>query len=217
MKLFFSLFSLIGVVFLNSCGSRIPDPPKDVKPEEAVKAEWINPFPAGTYEHFKAEKSYPKTYSIYKNTELLSQTNPSNSRIKLNLKTQRGLLMKGDTVVIDYPISAGRSKYPTPTGSYTIVEKKKDKRSNLYGKILNSSGGVVKSNADSRKDKVPEGGKFQGSPMPYWMRLTWDGIGHHVGRVPRYPASHGCIRGVKSIMPTVYSKTKIGTPVLVSR
>lgn len=123
--------------------------------------------------------------------------------------------MNGDEVAMDYPVSTGRSKYPTPSGEYRIVEKMKDKRSNLYGKIYGANGSLVNGDANMREDKVPEGGKYVGASMPYWMRFTWDGIGHHVGRVPRYPASHGCIRGQRSIMPTVYSKVKVGTPVTI--
>ena len=52
--------------------------------------------------------------------------------------------------------------------------------------------------------------------MPYWMRLTNTGIGMHVGYVPTYAASHGCIRLPDKIAPLIYSKTKVGTPVTIS-
>jgi len=176
----------------------------------------VNPHPVGSYAHFKAA-NYPKKSSVYKNKDLLARTNPSNSHIVISLSKQRAFLMNGDEVAMDYPVSTGTKKHPTPIASHTITEKIKDKRSNLYGKILNASGNVVKSNADSRKDKVPEGGKFLGSPMAYWMRFTNDGIGHHTGRVPRYPASHGCIRGQRSVMPIVYSKVRVGTRAIIKK
>jgi hypothetical protein len=47
------------------------------------------------------------------------------------------------------------------------------------------------------------------------MRLTYDGVGHHIGPVKRYPASHACIRGPSQVMPVVYSKIKEGTRVIV--
>ncbi len=183
---------------------------------EAPKAVWVNPHTPGTYKHFKAEKSYPKTWKTYKNASLLARTNSSNSWVKINLKLQRAFLMNGNQVAMDYPISSGRKKYPTPTGSFRIMEKIKDKRSNLYGKVLNANGGVVKSNADSRKDSIPAGGSFRGASMPNWMRLTGDGVGMHTGRVPRYPASHGCIRTPKAITPIVFSKVRTGTKVIIS-
>ena len=76
-------------------------------------------------------------------------------------------------------------------------------------------GTTVNGDADIQRDPIPEGCSFVGAPMPYWLRLTWDGVGHHIGKVPRYPASHACIRGPRGVMPTVYGKVKVGTPVIV--
>jgi hypothetical protein len=175
----------------------------------------INPHPVGTYEHFKAEPTYPKTHSVWKNEELLSRTNASNSHIKIDLATQRGFLMNGEDVVIDYPICSGVKSRPTPTGTFYILEKIVDKSSNRYGKILDATGDVVNSDADALQDPIPEGGKFQGAPMRYWMRLTNDGVGHHIGPIRRYPASHACVRGPSGTIPTVYSKVKEGTRVVI--
>ena len=192
-----------------------PGGPIEVPPEAKVhKAKWVNPHPPGTYAHFKAA-NYPKTSKVFKNKDVLSRTNSSNSSLVISLSKQRAFLMNGDEIAIDYPVSTGKKSHPTPPGTYYIKEKIKDKRSNLYGKIYNSSGKVVNSDADARKDKVPSGGKFVGASMPYWMRFTNGGIGHHVGRVPRYPASHACIRGQSGIMPTIFSKVKVGTKATV--
>ena len=55
-------------LLLASCANQKPaaQVDKDGKP--------INPYPAGTYDHFKAEPTYPKTHSVWKNEELLSRT-----------------------------------------------------------------------------------------------------------------------------------------------
>lgn len=177
--------------------------------------EFINPFPAGTHDHFKAEPNYKKTYNIYRDHSLLSSMTPDSASLKINLSTQRAQLLHDGQVAMDYPVATGTSTHPTPPGDFQILEKIKDKRSNIYGKILNSSGGVVKSNANANEDKIPAGGKFLGASMPYWMRFTWTGIGHHVGNVPRYPASHGCIRAKSSTLPEIYAKVKVGTPVSI--
>jgi len=200
-----AVFSL----FLVNCANQKPATAvtKDGKP--------VNPYPAGTYDHFKAEPTYPKTHSVWKDEALLSATNPGNSSIKVSLASQRGFLMNGDQVAMDYPICSGIKSRPTPTGTFHVLEKIVEKRSNKYGKILDASGDVVNSDADSTIDVVPEGGKFQGASMRYWMRLTNDGVGHHIGPVRRYPASHACIRGPSATMPTVYSKVKEGTRVTV--
>ena len=175
----------------------------------------INPYEAGTYDHFKAEPKYPKTHDVWKNEELLSRTTPENSYIKINLATQRGMLMNDEEVVIDYPICSGIKSRPTPTGTFFIIEKVVDKRSNKYGRIYDAEGEVVNSDADSTTDPIPEGGRFQGASMRYWMRLTNDGVGHHIGPVRRYPASHACVRGPSGTIPTVYSKVKEGTRVVI--
>jgi len=177
----------------------------------------VNPYPAGTYEHFTAEPSYPKTFSVWKNEELLTATTPENSSIVISLDKQRGFLMNGEEVAMDYPISSGIPSRPTPPGTYYILEKIVDKHSNKYGRILDAEGGVVNSDADSTLDPIPEGGKFVGASMRYWMRLSNDGVGHHIGPLPksRRPASHACIRGPSATIPTVYSKVKLGTRVVV--
>jgi L,D-transpeptidase catalytic domain len=177
--------------------------------------KFVNPYPAGTYDHFKAEPTYPKTYSVWKNEQLLPNTNAENSSIVISLEKQRGFLMNGEEIVMDYPICSGIPSRPTPTGTFYILEKVVDKRSNKYGRIYDASGDVVNSDADSTLDSIPEGGKFEGASMRYWMRLTNDGVGHHIGPVKRRPASHACIRGPSATMPVVYSKVKTGTRVVV--
>lgn len=203
------LAAAAALLLIASCASQKPVAKfdKDGKP--------INPYPVGTYDHFKAEPTYPKTHSVWKNQELLSRTDASNSHIKIDLRTQRGFLMNGEEVVIDYPICSGTKSHPTPTGTFHIMEKIVDKSSNRYGKIVDAEGKVVNSDADALKDPVPEGGQFVGAPMRYWMRLTSCGVGHHIGPVRRYPASHACIRGPSQTMPIVYSKVKQGTRVVV--
>jgi len=52
--------------------------------------------------------------------------------------------------------------------------------------------------------------------MPYWMRLTWDGVGMHVGEFPkRTRCSFGCVRVFHEAQPWIYNKTLIGTRVTV--
>lgn len=207
-KFLTSAAAALAAVFLVSCADQ-------TKPGSTAATKEVNPFPPGTYDHFKAEKSYPKTSKVWKNDELLAKTDPSNSRILISLGKQRGFLMNDDEVVIDYPICSGTATRPTPKGAYQITEKVVDKKSNKYGRIYDASGECVNSDADIAKDPVPEGGRFEGAGMRYWMRLTNDGVGHHIGPVKRYPASHACIRGPSAVMPIVYSKMKIGSTVKV--
>lgn len=123
--------------------------------------------------------------------------------------------MNGNEIAMDYPICSGIPERPTPTGTFYILEKVVDKKSNKYGKMLDAAGEVVNGNADLGIDPVPEGGRFEGAQMSYWMRLTNDGVGHHIGPVKRHPASHACVRGPSATIPIVYSKVKLGTRVII--
>jgi hypothetical protein len=212
MNLFKNLPTLtlaLAAGFFASCATQKPTPVagQDGRP--------VNPHPPGSYQHFISEPTYPKSYNYWMDEELLSRTNKDNSHIEINLATQRGFLMNGDRVVIDYPVTSGRASQPTPKGEFRVLEQVVDKRSNKYGRIYDADGKLVKTDADVTSDEVPEGGRFEGASMAYWMRMTWDGVGHHVGPLRRVPISRSCIRGPAKVMPLIYSKTKLGTPIIV--
>jgi len=153
----------------------------------------------------------------YRNKALLEQATPDNVSLEISLKEQRGLLLVRGAIAMDFPVSSGKASHPTPMGSYTIRAKEKDYHSNLYGRIFDATGAVVVADADSRKDAPPEGGKFEGAAMPYWMRLTDGGVGMHVGYVPGgRAASHGCIRLKKENATEIFDLVKIGTPVVIT-
>ena len=138
------------------------------------------------------------------------------SRIVIDTNEQKARFYDGDEQIGWTTIASGVAKHPTPRGEFTILEKVKDKRSNLYGKIVNSKGGVIKASAHG-KDRVPSGGRFVGASMPHFMRMTYDGIGMHAGPIPRpgSPASHGCIRMPKQFAATVFNHVSHGTAVTV--
>jgi hypothetical protein len=209
----FPKFSTLAVClaagFLASCATQNPLPPVGQDGRAA------NPHPPGSYDHFVAEPTYPKSFTYWVDQELLSRTTQDNSHIEIDLATQRGFLMNGERVVIDYPITSGRPSQPTPKGEFRVLEQVVDKRSNKYGRIYDADGKLVKTDADVTKDEVPEGGRFEGASMGYWMRMTWDGVGHHVGPLRRVPISRSCIRGPAKVMPMIYSRTKVGTPIIV--
>ena len=85
-------------------------------------------------------------------------------------------------------ISSGKSGKDTPTGVFTILQKNKDHRSNLYNN----------------------------APMPYMQRLTWDGIALHGGHLPGYPASHGCVRLPQAFAEQLFGITRRGDTVVVA-
>ena len=57
---------------------------------------------------------------------------------------------------------------------------------------------------------------YDNAPMPNMQRLTWKGIALHAGKLPGYPASHGCIRLPKAFAEKLYGITRVGTRVIVA-
>ena len=167
----------------------------------------------GQHQAFRAQEDWRK--STYRHPELISRATAENSSVEISLEEQRGLLLVDGAVAMDFPVATGKSSHPTPKGSYKIIEKKKDHKSNLYGRIVSGEGQTVVSDADTRSHAVPENGRFVGAPMPYWMRLTPTGVGMHVGYVPGRPASHGCIRLKKDVAVELFNILDLGSPVTV--
>lgn len=86
-------------------------------------------------------------------------------------------------------VSTGKAGHSTPTGIFSILEKKKYHESNIYS----------------------------GSPMPFMQRLTWSGIALHESKhVPAYPASHGCVRLPGKFARTLFDMTERGAHVVIS-
>jgi lipoprotein-anchoring transpeptidase ErfK/SrfK len=52
--------------------------------------------------------------------------------------------------------------------------------------------------------------------MRYFLRITPQGVGMHVGILPGYPASHGCIRLPLDMAKIIYDAVAIGTAVTVT-
>jgi hypothetical protein len=85
-------------------------------------------------------------------------------------------------------VSSGKPGYRTPTGVFSVIQKSLYHESNIYS----------------------------GAPMPWMQRLTWSGIALHGGVVPRYPASHGCIRMTHEFAARMWELTRLGARVVVS-
>jgi lipoprotein-anchoring transpeptidase ErfK/SrfK len=77
---------------------------------------------------------------------------------------------------------------PTPLGVFPILQKKKHHISNLYH-----------------------------APMPFMMRLTWDGVAIHGSVVSDEYATHGCIGIPDEFAELLFARTGLGDHVLVTR
>jgi len=85
-------------------------------------------------------------------------------------------------------VSTGREGKDTPTGVFTILEKKEEHVSSIYG-----------------------------SSMPYMQRLTWSGVALHAGALPGYPASAGCVRLPLEFSKLLFGTTASGTTVVITK
>jgi hypothetical protein len=85
-------------------------------------------------------------------------------------------------------VSSGKPGKTTPTGVFTVLQKKVRHTSSIY----------------------------KGAQMPHMQRLTWSGIALHAGHLPGYPASAGCVRMPIDFAAKLYSVTGIGTTVIIA-
>lgn len=142
---------------------------------------------------------------------------PGPLSVNIDLSEQKAYLFKGGQNVGWTYVASGRSGFASPTGTFHIMEKIVDKRSNRYGMIVDRNGDVVNSNATAGVSRVPPGGHFVGARMPYWMRITGYGVGMHAGAIPNpgSPASHGCIRLPGDMAETIFQHAPVGTRVTI--
>jgi lipoprotein-anchoring transpeptidase ErfK/SrfK len=107
----------------------------------------------------------------------------------VSLSDQRAFLYSNGVRVGETKVSSGTASHPTPTGVFSIIQKNRWHRSNLYGD----------------------------APMFYMHRLTWSGIALHEGHLPGFAASHGCIRMPTEFVSRLWSISRMGMRVVVAR
>ncbi|TFI59167.1 hypothetical protein E2493_06490 [Sphingomonas parva] len=105
--------------------------------------------------------------------------------IVVSLPLQLAYVYRGGTLIAVSTVSTGKPGHETPTGTFEILQKKRDHRSNLYND----------------------------APMPFMQRLTWDGIALHAGASPGTPASHGCVRLPHAFAQKLFGITQLGASV----
>jgi len=110
-------------------------------------------------------------------------------QIIISIADQRVSLYDNGTLVARSSVSTGVRRHPTPLGVFSVIEKERWHRSNIYS----------------------------GAPMPYMQRITWSGIALHAGIVPGHPASHGCIRLTNDFAIRLWHLTKRGASVIIAR
>jgi hypothetical protein len=109
-------------------------------------------------------------------------------RVLVSLTLQRAFVFRGTTLIGMSSVSSGAPGRDTPTGTFPILQKDKDHHSNVY----------------------------DDAPMPYMLRLTWDGVALHAGKVTGEPASHGCVRLPTAFARRLFEIADVGSTVTVT-
>jgi hypothetical protein len=106
----------------------------------------------------------------------------------VSIKSQHVTIYDADGWIMRAPVSSGTKGRETPAGVFTVVQKDKDHRSNLYDDAW----------------------------MPNMLRITWSGIALHGGPLPGYPASHGCVRMPYGFADKLFDKVRMGMRVIIA-
>jgi lipoprotein-anchoring transpeptidase ErfK/SrfK len=147
------------------------------------------------------------------NQGVLKQASPENTHVVVSIPKQRAFLMVGEQIAADEPISSGKVGHGTPTGNLSVLEKDPNHHSNIYGNFVDHEGRIVRAGVSAKVDSAPSGTHFEGAPMTWFLRLTEEGVGMHIGILPGYPASHGCVREPSDGAKLFYDYTRVGTKV----
>ncbi len=107
----------------------------------------------------------------------------------VSIKDQRVSLYDATGGALRARISSGQTGYETPVGVFSVLQKEVEHHSNLY----------------------------DDASMPFMQRITWSGVALHAGVLPGHPASHGCVRLPYEFAQRIFSQTKLGMRIVISR
>jgi lipoprotein-anchoring transpeptidase ErfK/SrfK len=108
--------------------------------------------------------------------------------ISISIARQKMRIYDANGFFAETPVSTGMPGHSTPMGVFSVIQKHKFHRSNIYS----------------------------GAPMPYMQRITWSGVAMHAGVLPGRPASHGCIRMPMAFAVKMWNWTKMGARVVIT-
>lgn len=197
----------------SACGRKLKTPGSSVRsrvdsgPIRAIALAALAVFllaPGIAHARFPFWPSYglwPRQYAPHRHKHSHRHTSPELAKnvqpealpkgplqIIVSLPDQRVSLYESAELIARSSVSTGIQHHPTPVGVFSVISKQRWHRSNIYS----------------------------GAPMPYMQRITWSGIALHAGVVPRYPASHGCIRLTNDFATRLWHLTKRGTRVIIA-
>jgi len=111
------------------------------------------------------------------------------AQIVVDLAAEQLYVYRSGIEIARTRITRGWEEYGTPTGIFPILEKDADHRSSTYNN----------------------------APMPYNLRLTWQGVAIHGSEVDSVSATHGCIGVPLEFARKLFANVRKGDKVLVTR
>ena len=157
-------------------------------------------------EHIKNKDVIEKEPVYYQEAAAHSDQDWGNTYVEVDLTNQHTWFVKDGSVIFESDVVTGLPvpEKITTEGVFDILEMTRNKT--LVG------------------EKDPATGKPEyETPVAYWMRVTWSGIGFHDatwqpafgGNCYTYNGSHGCINMPYNKAEELYGLLSIGTPVIV--
>jgi L,D-transpeptidase ErfK/SrfK len=111
-----------------------------------------------------------------------------------------------------YSLAIGKPSWPTPTGNYKIIEKRRNPVWNVPESIQEE----MEDEGLEVVEKVPPGPK---NPLgKFFMGTSAEGVGIHATNRPwsvGYFVSHGCIRMLPEEISQLFPQIALGTPVKI--
>lgn len=155
------------------------------KAQLVVQQQMVAPAPAPVVQQQSGWRDVHN--DAYINYNLLEMRKDGEKKVIVDIARQRAFLLIDNMIAIDTAVSTARAGKETPRGVFKITQRvEHGKTSTIYG-----------------------------CDLPYWQRLDGSAIGLHVGDLPGYPASAGCIRLPYSVAPTLFANTASGVEVEV--
>ena len=149
----------------------------------------MEPAPRAPARHAKTHRLGEKKFSEKKSAAVEKESKPQGPLIiSISIAQQKLRIYDANGLFAESPVSTGMAGHPTPMGVFSIIQKQKFHRSNIYS----------------------------GAPMPFMQRITWSGVAMHAGVLPGYPASHGCIRMPAAFAIKMYNWTRMSARVIIT-
>ena len=109
------------------------------------------------------------------------------TKVVIDLLTQKFYVYRADQLIGVSTISSGKKGKETQLGFWSVMLKR----------------------------KLGYSRKYDNAPMPFMQMYDPKGLAFHAGKLPGYPASHGCVRLPLKFAERLYGMTVMGTKVII--